>query len=139
MRFQEEHRHSMELSSLGDSVRISIVDDDEIIQQLIKTAFSDTKFTIDAYSNGREFIDGEESRNSDLVFLDLMMPEMDGFQVLKRLREEDTRLPIIVLSALSKRETVLQALKLGVSSYMIKPLKPQAIRVKASEVLQMNF
>lgn len=139
MRFQEEQKHGFDLSSLGDTVRISIVDDDEIIQELIKTAFSDTKFTIDTYGNGRQFLDDGDSLESDLVFLDLMMPEMDGFQVLQKLRETDKRPPIIVLSALSKRETVLQALKLGVSSYMIKPLKPQAIRVKASEVLQMNF
>jgi|GEM_PF-4446998 len=68
-----------------------------------------------------------------------MMPEMDGFQVLQKLKGVENRPPIIVLSALSKREAVIQALKLGVSSYMIKPLKPQAIRTKASEVLQMNF
>ncbi|MDA3950730.1 MAG: hypothetical protein PF508_16105 [Spirochaeta sp.] len=55
------------------------------------------------------------------------------------MKQTEKRPPIIVLSALSKRETVMQALQLGVSSYMIKPLKPQAIRVKASEILQMNF
>ena len=74
-----------------------------------------------------------------LVFLDLMMPEMDGFQVLQNIKQIEKRPPIIVLSALSKRETVMQALQLGVSSYMIKPLKPQTIRMKASEILQMNF
>ncbi len=139
MRFQEEQKHSLDLASLGDSVRISIVDDDEIIQELIVSAFADTKFSFNRFRNGREFIDADESLESDLVFLDLMMPEMDGFQVLQRLKEVENKPPIIVLSALSKRETVLQALKMGVSSYMIKPLKPQAIRNKASEILQMNF
>jgi DNA-binding response OmpR family regulator len=139
MRFQEEQRHQFDLASLGDSVRISIVDDDEIIQELIRAAFADTKFRVDAYGNGRHFLDDESSLESDLVFLDLMMPEMDGFQVLQNLKNVEKRPPIIVLSALSKKETVLQALQLGVSSYMIKPLKPQAIRTKASEILQMNF
>lgn len=139
MRFQEEQRHTLDLSSLGNSILISIVDDDEIIQELIQTAFSDTEFQIRRYGNGRQFLDDEGSLESDLVFLDLMMPEMDGFQVLQKLKGHEKKPPIIVLSALSKRETVLQALKLGVSSYMIKPLKPQAIRMKASEVLQMNF
>lgn len=139
MRFQEETHTHLDISALGDTVRISIVDDDPIIQELIRTALSDTKVQVDAYSNGRLFIDSEKGRESDLVFLDLMMPEMDGFQVLKKLQEEQTRLQIIVLSALSKRETVLQALKMGVSSYMIKPLKPQAIRKKTSEILQVNF
>lgn len=139
MRFQEEHRTAMNFSSLGDTVRISIVDDDPIIQELIKTALSDTTVQVDAYANGRLFVESEHGRESDLIFLDLMMPEMDGFQVLKKLQEEQLKLQIIVLSALSKRETVLQALKMGVSSYMIKPLKPQDIRKKTSEILQVNF
>lgn len=128
-----------ELSALGDTVEIVIVDDDFIIQELIRTAFADTKFQITAYNNGREFVDVADNLTPDLVFLDLMMPEMDGFQVLQNLKERSVRLPIIVLSALSKRETVVEALKLGVTSYMIKPLKPQDLRKKASEVLQLNF
>lgn len=139
MRFQEESNSRPSFSNLGDSIRVSIVDDDPIIQELIKTAMSDTNVQVDVYSNGRLFVDSPNGRESDLVFLDLMMPEMDGFQVLKRLNEEQTKLQIIVLSALSKRETVIQALKMGVSSYMIKPLKPQAIRKKTSEILQLNF
>lgn len=140
MRFQEEQQKpSFELSSLGDSTRISIVDDDEVIQELIRSSFADTRVQIHAYGNGRAFLDDEEALDSDLVFLDLMMPEMNGFQVLETLKGKDLRLPIIVLSALSKRETVVQALKMGVSSYIIKPLKPHDIRNKASEILGLNF
>ena len=139
MRFEGEQRASFELSSLSDSVRISIVDDDEIIQELIRSSFADTSVTIAAYDNGRLFVEDPEAQESDLVFLDLMMPEMNGFQVLEKLTEQGTRLPIIVLSALSKRETVVQALRLGVSSYIIKPLKPMDVRNKAAEILGMNF
>ncbi len=140
MRFQEESAApARDFTTLGDTVRVSIVDDDVIIQELIRTSFSDTKVQVDAYSNGREFLESTDGRTSDLVFLDLMMPEMDGFQVLQKLKEEDLRLPIIVLSALTKRETVVQALKMGITSYMIKPLKPQTVRTKASEILQTNF
>ncbi len=140
MRFQEEqHKPSFELSSLGDSTRISIVDDDEVIQELIRSSFADTRVQIHAYGNGRAFLDDDGALDSDLVFLDLMMPEMNGFQVLETLKEKELRLPIIVLSALSKRETVVQALKMGVSSYIIKPLKPHDIRNKASEILGLNF
>ncbi|SIP97354.1 Response regulator receiver domain-containing protein [Alkalispirochaeta americana] len=139
MRFEEERAPARDFSNLGDNIRVSIVDDDLIIQELIKAAFSDTRVTIDTYDNGKRFVESSLGRESDLVFLDLMMPEMDGFQVLRALKEEQTRLPIVVLSALSKRETVLEALKMGVTSYMIKPLKPQDIRTKASEILQLNF
>lgn len=140
MRFQEEQQKpTFELSSLGDSTRISIVDDDEVIQELIRSSFADTRVQIHAYGNGKAFLDDDDALDSDLVFLDLMMPEMNGFQVLEKLKGKDLRLPIIVLSALSKRETVVQALKMGVSSYIIKPLKPHDIRNKASEILGLNF
>ena len=139
MRFQDEHHSGFELSTLGDTVHISIVDDDIVIQELIKTAFADTNARIETYGNGRLFLDSADGYKSDLVFLDLMMPELNGFQVLQKLQEDGVRLPIIVLSALTKRETVLEALKMGVSSYMTKPLNVQAIRTKATEILQMNF
>ncbi|MFO8043915.1 MAG: response regulator [Alkalispirochaeta sp.] len=140
MRFQEDQQKpSFELSSLGDSTRISIVDDDEVIQELIRSSFADTRVQIHAYGNGRAFLEDTDALDSDLVFLDLMMPEMNGFQVLEILKGKELRLPIIVLSALSKRETVVQALKMGVSSYIIKPLKPHDIRNKASEILGLNF
>lgn len=139
MRFEGEQRQTFELSSLGDSVRISIVDDDEVIQELIRSSFADTNVTIEAYNNGRLFMDDPKAEESDLVFLDLMMPEMNGFQVLEALGTKGLRLPIIVLSALSKRETVVQALRMGVSSYIIKPLKPMDVRNKAAEILGMNF
>jgi DNA-binding response OmpR family regulator len=141
LHFQDEVKTAttFDLTELDRNVRISVVDDDVIIQELIKVAFSDTSFTILTYDNGRKFMDDSESRNVDLIFLDLMMPEMDGFQVMEELSRNPTDARIIVLSALSKRETVLKALRFGVTSYLIKPLKPEGIRRKAIEVLKMNF
>ncbi len=126
-----------DLQKLGKDVRLCIVDDDMVIQELIKTAFSDTEWDIATYNNGKEFI--ESGKTFDLVFLDLMMPEMNGFQVLQYLKEKNIALPIIVLSALSKKETVMKAISMGVKSYLIKPLKPQEIVKKTTEILKTNF
>lgn len=139
MRFEEERADTFDLSELEEGITISIVDDDYVIQELIRTAFSDTSFAVKAYDNGYDFMHSEEALKSDLVFLDLMMPEMDGFQVLNELKNKEHVPPIIVLSALSKRETVVEALKYGVKSYMIKPLKPEWILKKAAEVLKVSF
>jgi DNA-binding response OmpR family regulator len=68
-----------------------------------------------------------------------MMPVMDGFETLRAMAARGIRTPVIVLSALSKQETVIQALQLGVRSYLIKPLKPEDIRKKATEILRTNF
>ena len=139
MRFEEERADAFDLSELDEGISISIVDDDFVIQELIRTAFSDTTFEVKAYDNGYDFVHSTDGMSSDLVFLDLMMPEMDGFQVLDQVNGKDDVPPIIVLSALSKRETVVEALKYGVKSYMIKPLKPEWILKKAAEVLRVSF
>ena len=106
---------------------------------MIKAALSDTDFQISVYDDGKAFLDDKSSLSSDLVFLDLMMPRMDGFQVMETLSKLESKPPIIVLSALSQRETVAKAIKFGVKSYMIKPLRPEGILRKATEILRMNF
>ncbi len=139
LRFHSERNTADELSSMEKGVRIAVVDDDFVIRELINAAFSDTKFEIMEFENGRLFVDSGGAEGFDLVFLDLMMPEMDGFEVLKHLHETESTTPVIILSALSKKETVVEALRYGVKSYMIKPLKPDWIQKKAAEVLRLNF
>ncbi len=141
MKFQTEldSGNRFSLHDLPSDVRVSVVDDDFVIQELIKTVFADTHLTIECYENGRQFVDDPQAMISDLVFLDLMMPEMDGFAVLDHLQRQGLSLPIIVLSALSKRETVIKALQFGVRSYLIKPLQPEPVLRKATEILSLNF
>jgi DNA-binding response OmpR family regulator len=64
---------------------------------------------------------------------------MDGFETLRVMSLNGIKKPVIVLSALSKQETVIKALQLGVRSYLIKPLKPEDIRKKTTEILRANF
>lgn len=138
MRFDNE-KTFMELETIGDDVSIAIVDDDLVIRQLVKTVFRNLKWDISLFENGQTFLETVKEKKYDLVFLDLMMPVLDGFSVLKYLQENDIKNPVIVLSALSKKETVLKAVNYGVKSYMIKPLKPDAIQRKTAEVLRSEF
>jgi DNA-binding response OmpR family regulator len=80
-----------------------------------------------------------KERSFDLVFLDLMMPEVNGFQVLQHMSKEEIEAPVIVFSALSKKETVIKAVGYGIKSYMIKPLKPEQLLKKAEEILNTSF
>jgi DNA-binding response OmpR family regulator len=139
MRFEGERAAIPDIVDMAGALRIAIVDDDLVIQEFIKTAFVDTQFEISTYNNGQEFINAVRENGYDLIFLDLMMPVLDGFETLKILSSRNIRTPIIVLSALSKQETVIKALKLGVRSYLIKPLKPEWIRKKTTEILRTIF
>jgi len=67
------------------------------------------------------------------------MPQMNGFEVLEKLQSQGFAVPIIVLSALSGRENVLQAMGLGISTYMTKPLNPDELVRKTFEVVGSHF
>ena len=118
---------------------IAAVDNEPVSRQLIATAFGATGFTVQGYENGRLFIEALAENDFALVFLDLLMPVMDGFAVLEYLKEHEPQLPVIVLSALSQKETVIKAIGYGIKSYLTKPVKPEGILMKTVEILRTNF
>jgi DNA-binding response OmpR family regulator len=142
MRFEAEGKKKFSIESMretGKGLSIAVVDDDFVIQELVKTTFVAIGATVSPYQDGREFVDAVKSKSFDLVFLDILMPSMGGFEVLSRLHAEDIELPVIVLSAVSQREAVVRAFQAGVKSYLIKPLKPEQILRKTLEILKANF
>ena len=138
MRFEAENLFR-QLETIGNNVKIAIVDDDFVIRQLVKTVFKSLEWQLDLYENGKKFVEALPGNKYDLVFLDVMMPELDGFGVLEYMDREKINTPVIILSALSQKETVLKAVKYGVRSYMSKPLKPDAIKRKTAEILNPGF
>lgn len=141
LRFEDQNVEALEerLDSLGENITIAIVDDDIVIQELVKTVFSETGWETIVYENGKSFVEGVEVHDFDLVFLDLMMPEMNGFQVMEYLKKKNIDVPVIVFSALTRKETVVKAVGYGIHSYMIKPLKPELIMQKTAEILGRSF
>jgi DNA-binding response OmpR family regulator len=143
LRFETEQVkpvYSMEAAKdFGGDLEIAVVDDDFVIQELLKTTFEAINATVHTFSNGKEFLAAVRERVYDLVFLDLRMPELDGFGVLAELHAQDLEMPIIVLSAITQRESVVRAFRAGVKSYLVKPLKPDQIVRKSLEILKANF
>ena len=138
-RFHSERVQDYDLATGGDAVKVAVVDDDFVIREMVKAILCETGFQITEFENGKRFIDSGTADDYDLVLLDLMMPEMDGFGVLERLQADGPMRPVIILSALSQRETVVKALNHGVKSYLIKPLKPESLLNKAREILKTSF
>ena len=133
---EEQESHN---SIFQSKAVIAIVDDDLVIRELIETVFSETAWDLRTFENGKEFLIAEKSSKFDLIFLDLMMPEITGFQVLEYLKKQNKKLPIVVLSALSQKETITKAISLGIKSYMTKPLNPEELQKKAIEILSSTF
>ena len=121
------------------NLRIAVVDDDFIIQEMIKNTFQKTGAVVSTYSDGGEFLATLDIEEFDLAFLDLNMPKTDGFEVLKTLQTRHIKYPVIVLSAVIQRETVIRAFQMGIKSYLVKPLKPEDIFRKSIEILKANF
>jgi DNA-binding response OmpR family regulator len=130
------------LEALRESLkdrRIAVVDDDYVIQELVKNTFEKIGVSVSAFSNGGEYLAGLADGNFDLLFLDLMMPKVDGFEVLKTLSTRNDSPPVVILSSITQRETVVRAFQMGIKSYLTKPIKPQDIFKRAIEILDPNF
>jgi CheY-like chemotaxis protein len=129
---------SNRLSTEGSDLTIAVVDDDFIVQEIIKNTFSNVGCKVLTYDDGRSFL-AKLPEDLDLIFLDLMMPNMNGFEVMEKLRSLGHEVPIIILSALSRRETVLRAMSYGIRSYMTKPIKPDEVLKKTIESVGAQF
>lgn len=120
------------------------VDDDVVNQEVIKTALSD-HYEIHIAMNGFEALEyfATRSKLPDLVLLDIMMPGMDGFEVLKNIRNEKnisrTTLPVIMLSAMDPIDkAVIEGLKSGANDYVSKPFDPDILKARVKTQIEMK-
>jgi DNA-binding response OmpR family regulator len=74
-----------------------------------------------------------------LVFLDLLMPRIHGVKVLWTMRAEHICPPVIVLSSVAQRDTMIQVFRMGIKGYLVKPLKAEAVFAKTMEILRSSF
>jgi DNA-binding response OmpR family regulator len=112
--------------------RILVADDDREIVQLIKESLEEEGFEVVATYNGREAFEKVNQCKPNLVILDIMMPELDGLEVCRRVRQELSA-PIILLSAKSREIDKVVGLEVGADDYLIKPFSINELiaRVKA--------
>lgn len=106
-----------------ESKKILLVDDDEHILRSLEIYLKMEDFAVITAGGGAEALEKVEKEKPDLIVLDVMMPEIDGFQVLQSLKSkpETESIPIIMLTAKSQDIDVLKGYQKGVSSYMTKP------------------
>jgi DNA-binding response OmpR family regulator len=140
LRFKAEAKSNRkDIKDLMRNLKIAAVDDDFMTQELIKFTFKSAGSSVKIYSDGDEFLADGKAEHFDLIFLDLLMPKVDGFSVLRALKTGGIYRPIIVLSAVSQRNTVIRAFQMGIKSYLIKPLTPDDIFANAMEILRSSF
>ncbi len=113
-------------------MKILIVDDEKMIRDVIKEYCLSQNFLVDEADNGKVALEKLLTNTYDLMVLDIMMPQMDGFSMLKELPKEK-RIPVIVLSARGDEYDKLLGFDLGIDDYLTKPFSPNELiaRIKA--------
>jgi two-component system, OmpR family, alkaline phosphatase synthesis response regulator PhoP len=117
----------------GNSHCILIVEDNRDLLNLLDINLTDQGYSVYKAENGLAALEKFQALHPDLVILDVMLPELDGFEVCKKIREEDKRVPILMLTAKAEEVDKVLGLELGADDYMTKPfsIREFLARVKA--------
>ena len=113
-------------------MKILVVDDETMIREVIKEYCAANHFTTEEAASGKEALKKLQTNTYDLMVLDIMMPEMDGYTLLEELPKEK-RIPTLVLSARGEEIDKLRGFELGIDDYLTKPFSPKELiaRIKA--------
>ncbi|MDQ1644288.1 MAG: two-component system, OmpR family, response regulator, partial [Cryptosporangiaceae bacterium] len=116
--------------------RLLVVDDEPNIVDLLAVSLRYAGFDVASASNGTEAVGTAREFRPDLVLLDVMLPDIDGFNVLRRIREDGTRVPVLFLTARDATEDKVTGLTLGGDDYVTKPFSLQEVIARINAVLR---
>ena len=115
---------------------ILVVDDEPAIVQVISERLSREGFSVRTAFDGESALAGAFQATPGLVILDLMLPDMDGFEVLRQLRQGGFDVPVIILTARDDDVDVVVGLELGADDYVVKPFNPRELAARVRAVLR---
>lgn len=117
-------------------MRILLVEDEAKVASFLRSALEETSYAVDTSHDGEEACYFAETTDYDLVILDIMLPKMDGFQVLRRLRARRPNLPVLVLTARGGVEDRVRGLDLGADDYLVKPFALAELNARVRALLR---
>ena len=120
------------------SGKILVVDDDQNICELLRLYIEKEGFDVVIANDGRKALEMFDQENPDLIMLDIMLPELDGWQVCREVRET-SKVPIIMLTARSEERDELQGFELGVDEYISKPFSPKILVARVNAILRRTL
>lgn len=121
-----------------NNITILVIEDDQFLSGMYKTKFELEGFTVKIATDGFQGLQMVKDTQPDIVLLDIMMPKMDGFEVLKNMRSSDDmiNIPVILLTNLGQKDDVKKGLELGADGYLIKAhFMPSEVVEKVKSVL----
>jgi len=123
---------------VGSRGYLLVVDDNEINRDILSRHLERQGHTVAVAENGRQALEMVSTHPFDLVLLDVMMPEMDGYRVLERLKGDEAwrDIPVIMISALDEIDSVVRCIELGAEDYLPKPFDPVLLRARIGACLE---
>jgi two-component system OmpR family response regulator len=120
------------------SPRLLLVDDEENLRTMLEAALRHSGFEVHPAATGREALEAMPTVRPDLVVLDVMLPDLDGFDVIKRLRTSGDRTPVLFLTARDTTEDRVRGLTLGGDDYLVKPFSLEELVARITAVLRRS-
>jgi DNA-binding response OmpR family regulator len=125
----------------NDKIKVLVADDDKTVIDIIRYSLDSDQFEVLEAANGKEALGMVFARSPDILILDIMMSEMDGYMVCEELKEHDStkNLPIIILSAKTSVDDKVKAMGLGIDDYMTKPFDPRELEARIKMRLNLTI
>ncbi|HMB44406.1 MAG TPA: response regulator transcription factor [Candidatus Methanoperedens sp.] len=116
----------------NNKIKVLVADDDKDVIDIIRYSLDSDQFEVLEAANGKEALGMVFARSPDILILDIMMSEMDGYMVCEELKEHDStkNLPIIILSAKTSVDDKIKAMSLDIDDYMTKPFDPRELEAR---------
>jgi two-component system OmpR family response regulator len=118
------------------SPTLLLVDDEDNLRSMLEAALRHTGFDVHPVANGRDALEAAARLRPDLIVLDVMLPDLDGFEVCRRLRSDGIRMPVVFLTAKDGTEDKVRGLTLGGDDYLVKPFSLEELVARIRSVLR---
>lgn len=119
-------------------MRLLLCEDEKELSDALVMIFKHNNYSVDAVYNGRDALNYLSAENYDAVILDIMMPEVDGITVLKTIRSNGNKIPVIMLTAKSETEDKVTGLDYGADDYITKPFVTKELLARIRSVTRRN-
>jgi DNA-binding response OmpR family regulator len=118
--------------------KVLVIDDEAMIRKTVRLACEKEGYAVQEAENGAEALTKVDSFRPDIILLDLMLPDISGFDVCRDIRRSGTKVPILILSAKTEEIDVVVGLEIGADDYIVKPFRPRELLARIAAHLRKS-
>lgn len=125
---------------MADTAKILVVDDNEMNRDMLSRRLRRQKHDVVVAEDGQQALDMVQAQDFDLILLDIMMPNISGYDVLEQVKNDPQKnyIPIIMISAVDDLDSVVKCIELGAEDYLFKPFNPVLLKARVNASLRKN-